>query len=118
MGEPINNSQDLIDSRDVIARIKELEETENRDDEENDELAALKALADEGENVADWIPGATLIRKSHFEDYAREFAEDIGAIGRDAGWPTDHIDWPAAADALKMDYTIVDFDGVEYFAHS
>lgn len=154
MAREVNNSDDVIDSRDVIARIEALEEereaavdtvreaVENADlpdadvDEtlawreesietagaewdrtyEGQELAALKALADEAEGyAADWRHGETLIRDSYFEQYARELAEDIGAIKGNEAWPLSYIDWSAAADALKQDYTSVDFDGVTYW---
>ena len=49
----ITNMQDVIDSRDVIARIAELEETD-RDEFDTDELEGLRKLASEGEGVADW----------------------------------------------------------------
>lgn len=62
--------------------------------------------------------GVTLIRDSYFESYARELAEDIGAIKSDLGWPYDYIDWERAADALKQDYSSIDFDGVEYWVRS
>jgi hypothetical protein len=58
---------------------------------------------------------AALIRDSYFEDYARQLAEDIGAIDSKASWPNNHIDWEDATDALKQDYTEVDFDGVSYW---
>jgi hypothetical protein len=143
----ISNSQDYIDSRDVIARIDYLKDelesahcdlVENpgvepdfekwldlqADDdgtspwgEEAREYKALVELQEEAEGyVADWRHGATLVRDSAFEDHARELAEDIGAIGRDMQWPLMHIDWAAAADALRIDYTSVSFDGVDYWA--
>lgn len=138
----VDNSEDLIDSRDVIARIAELEgEREILSDQhheaENDgeratasaaldewdtgdagaELKGLRALVDEAEGYCpDWRHGAALIRDSYFETYARDLAEDIsGAELRAASWPFDHIDWEAAAEALKMDYTAVEFDGVTYW---
>lgn len=82
------------------------------------ELADLKALAEQCEDAPDWLYGATLIRESYFESYAQELAEDIGAINSDAQWPTCHIDWKAAAEALKMDYSEVEFDGVTYLIRS
>lgn len=145
------NMDDLIDSRDVIARIEELQDeraalVEARDDadkarnadgpdldlfdvyiaareavvewdqENDDELNALKALAEEAEGYApDWHYGETLIRDSHFRDYAMELAEDIGAIKSDATWPNNCIDWDQAARELQMDYSAVDFDGVTYW---
>jgi hypothetical protein len=115
---PLSNTADIIDSRDVIARIEFLERT-GVDDDEREEYDALKALAADGENYApDWEYGATLIHPDYFEDYARQLAEDIGAIDPDAGWPNSYIDWERAADALTMDYVTVTFDGVDYWTHA
>jgi hypothetical protein len=61
-----------------------------------------------------WEYSASLIRDDYFRTYAQELAEDIGAIDPDAGWPLGHIDWDAAADALRMDYMTVTYLGVEY----
>ena len=116
--EAPTNSDDVIDSRDIIARIEELEGQDERDEEETAELASLKALAGEAEGCPDWTYGETLIRDSYFEDYARELAEDIGAIPKDAGWPAYCIDWERAASELQMDYTSVEFDGVTYWIRS
>lgn len=80
------------------------------------EYRALVALQEEAEyNASDWTHGATLIRDSYFEEYARQLAEDIGAIDPKAGWPNTFIDWEAAAEALQQDYTQVEFDGVTYW---
>lgn len=117
----ITNSQDLIDSRDIIERIKFLEiDEENANDEDKQELVNLKALEAEAEGYSggDWRHGATLIRDSYFEDYAKELANDIGAVDSKANWPLQHIDWEAAAEELKQDYTEVDFDGVSYYIRS
>lgn len=120
--------QKIIDSRDVIARIDHLESeiASQRDDPEaypdgpdeelTEELKVLKELQDEAEGYCpDWHHGATLISDDHFTEYAQELAEDIGAIKDNAGWPYDFIDWDAAAEALKMDYTQVVFDGTDYW---
>jgi hypothetical protein len=136
----ISNFDDIIDSRDVIARIEALEsdvetltemrERETLTEEEQGELrdlaetvednagelATLRALAEEGANNADdWQYGETLIRDSYFVTYAEELADDIGAIDQNAGWPLRHIDWDAAADELKQDYSEIDYDGVTYW---
>jgi hypothetical protein len=128
----ISNSDDVIDSRDIISRIKELqaeldgvefnEDTSQHErdgisyDSEWEELEILRTLAEEASNYADdWEYGETLIRDSYFRDYAQELAEDIGAINADAKWPNDCIDWEQAARELRMDYTAVDFAGVTYW---
>ncbi len=139
----INN---VIDSRDIIARIAELEaarddaaeryrwainayeaesDPENSapnltdfqmDEDDTAELAALLALEADAEGYADdWRYGVTLIRDSYFEDYARELAEEIGAMDPNASWPLTCIDWAEAARQLQQDYTAVEFDGVTYW---
>lgn len=124
----ITNSDDVIDVRDVIARFEELEaqvvpafEGDDEGEPEREELLTLTALLEDLKgNGGDeewrgaWYP-VTLIRESHFQDYAQELAEDIGAINSDAGWPNQHIDWEAAADALLIDYTSTEFEGVTYY---
>lgn len=112
----ISNSDDVIDSRQVIARIEELESDEERTEEETAELTTLQALAAEAAGYApDWQYGEALIRDSYFKTYAMEYAEDIGAIDNDAKWPANCIDWEQAARELQMDYTSVSFDGVDYW---
>ena len=145
MARSVDNSEDTLDSRDIIARIEELEseredladmwsafheDSENEslprltlaewdESDEGDELKALKALEAEAKGYSDWQDGVTLIRDSYFEDYARELAEDInGEAIRDAKWPFDYIDWEGAAEALQQDYTEVEFDGVSYWVRS
>jgi hypothetical protein len=91
-------------------------ETDPLDDEEKTELENLIDFREEAEGYCpDWHHGETLIRDDYFEEYAQELAADIGAIGRDAPWPADHIDWASAAEALKMDYSSADLDGVTYW---
>lgn len=114
-------SDEYIDSRDVIAAIESLREDRDDDSEaftKGDELAALEALASEGEGAPDWEYGETLIRADAFIGYAQELAEDIGAINRDASWPNNCIDWERAADELRMDYFTVDFAGVDFLVRA
>ena len=79
------------------------------------EYALLKALQDEGQGYSEWKYGMTLIRDSYFEEYAQQFAEDIGAIKETSEWPCDCIDWERAARELQMDYSAIEFDGVTYW---
>ena len=119
MKNEINNAQDIIDSRDIIERIEELENDEDLDELDKDELKMLKDLAKEGEDYSsDWKYGETLIRDTYFVEYAMDLAEDTGAIDPKANWPTNCIDWEKAARELQMDYSIIDFDGVDYWIHS
>ena len=136
------NRDDIIDSRDVIRRIRELENERDthkdatetyaeennlpfnaeaeqeawEDSEEGRELATLQALADDADGYAeDWKYGCTLIRDSYFERYAQDLAADIGALDKCTPWPATCIDWEKAADELKQDYTSVEFDGETYW---
>lgn len=124
----------VMDSRDLVDALKECEsELEglgpNADSDPDtaadaDELRqAIDALTDAIEAVEDGSgesakDGVTIIRDDDFEDYARELAEDIGAIQSDAGWPMDYIDWERAADALKMDYSSITLGGYEYWVRA
>ena len=115
----VHNGQDILDSRDIIARIDEIESQLAGIAgplEPSQDLKNLKALVDEAVSYSsDWQDGAALIRGTYFVEYAEELADDIGAIDRNLGWPMMHIDWEAAAQDLKQDYTAVDFAGVEYW---
>jgi hypothetical protein len=137
-----SNSDDVIDSRDIIERIEYLsvydyqvcpecgctlgdihdegcsepDPVDNLTEEDKEELRILDALQDDCEGYAsDWRHGATLIRDSYFTQYAKNLAEDLGYIKRYVEWPLNHINWEAAAEELKVDYTEVDYDGVSYW---
>lgn len=85
------------------------------DSDESQLLADLYKLRDQVDG-GEWDSGATLVRDSHFRDYAQQYADDIhGNAVRDATWPFDHIDWDTAADELQMDYTELDFGGEIYW---
>jgi hypothetical protein len=119
--ERITNTEDTLDTRDILERISWLDENETELDEDAvEELAVLQKLIEEVSYNTDEEPeyGIQLIRDTYFTDYAQELAENIGAISRSFDWPLCHIDWEAAADALKMDYTSIDFDGVGYWVRS
>ena len=40
---------------------------------------------------------------------------DLGTAVDDAPWPQSYIDWDAAADALRIDYSSVEFEGVTFW---
>ena len=138
----ITNSQDVIDSREVIERIEYLRNERDELDEAranvtheapeayntartelanwyqdfNAELVSLANLAVEASDYApDWEYGEQLIRDTYFQEFAQELAEEIGAVNTDSSWPNNCIDWEQAAHELQMDYTSVDFDGITYW---
>jgi len=87
-------------------------EKENLQEELN-ELLELESDMGITLEVADQ-DGVYFIDEDYFEDHAREFAEDIGAIQDEMSWPATHIDWSAAADELRYDYSEVEFQGNNY----
>jgi hypothetical protein len=117
-----SNSDDVIDLRDIIARVEELEEYEEDGGEADaSELRQLRrwlaeCVGNGGDEQwrGDWYP-ITLIRDSYFENYAVELADDLGVNPPGVSWPFTCIDWEKAARELQVDYTAVDFDGVTYW---
>lgn len=85
------------------------------DESEIEELIYWVEFKEEGEGYSDWIHGATFIADEHFQDYAQELAEEIGAINRNESWPNNCIDWEQAANELKQDYTAIEVDGDTYW---
>ena len=140
MTNTISHLDDIIDVRDIIARVEELRE--ERDDlqtaldggsqedvnalaewetDNAEELAELESLLDDLNGMGgdeqwegDWYP-VTLIRGSYFQDYAQELAEECGMIDTNAKWPMTCIDWEQAARELKYDYSSVEVNGVTYW---
>jgi len=105
---------DVIDSREIIERIEELRGALDGapTPEIYAELQALAALDNAGRDASeDWQHGVTLINDDYFVEYARELAEDIGAVRPGASWPLSYIDWEDAAQELQHDYCAVEFDG-------
>ncbi len=113
----LDGTDERFDSEDVIERIEELEnEREEWVIGDRDEYAALTEFRDKYESeFSDWKYGVLFIRDDRFEEYAEEYAGDIGAIDPNAGWPLDHIDWNAAAEDLKEEFTEVEFMGETYW---
>jgi hypothetical protein len=137
----IDNSADIIDIRDLIARIEELREERDswvlgapdgvetanpegwRIDEPYDaaELDTLESFVGEMKGSGgdhqwegEWYP-VTLVRDSYFEDYAKDEAEQLDLIKDDVNWPYNCIDWTRAANELQMDYSSADYDGITYW---
>lgn len=122
-----SNSDATLDSRVIIKRIADIEEAladvangladaDELDELDNEEFIALTDLRDQCDRFPDWNKGLTLINDDYFEEYAREIAEDLH--DDIDGWPLDHVDWAAAAEALKQDYRSVTFDGQIFWVRS
>ena len=116
------NTDNVIDSRDVIERIEELEAELEEAEEDNefakyenaDELATLKELADGDAGTSPcWSHGEILIRDSYFEEYAQELAADCCEMP--THWPLSCIDWEQTVTELQYAYMSVEFDGIDYW---
>ena len=122
----IDNTEDIIDSRDIIDRIEELTSLvdETGEGEHIAEWKALTALAKQAEPESrDWLHGETLIRRSYFVDYITDLIHDCYEMPKEmhsGAWPYRHmsIDYEEAAKEAEQDYASVDFDGVEYLIRS
>lgn len=128
----ITNTDDMIDVRDVIARVEHLRALRTPgpvdlgDDNETDqdtlfaELRGLeKLLADlageggDSEWEGDWYP-VGLIADDYFVEAMRELCLETSDLPQDI--PTYIvIDWEATAENLRVDYSSVEFDGVTYW---
>jgi len=116
----INNKQDVLDSRDVIERIEELQDDEMElDEKEKEELEALLYLAEQGAECSpDWEYGEALVRETYFQEYAQDLAEECGLIPDDNKWPCTCIDWEHAAKELKYDYAGIEYNDITYYIRS
>lgn len=121
IGDDVIDLRDLWKQKEELEAIKDsLEDGGELLDFEDDELKALQDLFSE---VGEPYRGGefdepTLIHERYFEDYARQLAEDIGAIEEDGRWPTNCIDWERAANELRVDYTSYEIDGHTYYARA
>lgn len=81
------------------------------------ELEALEELKSEIGESAGKISedGGPFIHCDDFVEYAQELAEEIGALDRNASWPMTCIDWEQAAKELSADYSVITWDGKDYY---
>lgn len=99
--------ESTINSQDIIDRIDELEELgdEGRSLDDDQELADLKAFADEAESyAADWKYGVTLVNDDYFETFAEDEVSEIFGIDSSI-FPYYCMDWEKVAEEMQYDYT-------------
>jgi hypothetical protein len=95
----IYDLRDLVEEMEILREIK-LKETLSQEDE--DRLGHLEELDDQFDygkgGMEEYASNicCSLIADYHFEDYAQDFAEDIGAIG-DGRWPQNTYKWTIRA---------------------
>ena len=105
-----NELVDILNDEDEVYSVDEQADAQ----EELDEIAEFESELGIDLGVAS-RNGITFIPEHSFTEYAEEFANDIGAIGVDSyEWPINFIDWDEAAEALKADYSEVDWQGTTY----
>ncbi len=143
MRSEISNTENVLDSRDIIKRLEELEslreeaieaakeeasEDLEEDEEpkeidpstfawdEKEEYEELKKFADEceSEGAVDWTYGCTLIHTDYFTEYCEELVKDIGDLPAEIPQYL-VIDWEKTAENLMTDYGTAEFDGQTYF---
>jgi hypothetical protein len=115
MAKSIDNSEDILDSRNIQERIDELSEVEESEleDYELEELNNLIGIKDGIGDNENWEFGITFIRDSYFEEDSEEFAYDCMGIER--GGMTQYVDWGRFAGDRKNDFQSIDFDGETYW---
>lgn len=122
----VDLSADVIDVRDIIARVLELHDERDEYNEkmgspdawdgvpdgEPEELVMLEGILSElagygGDEKfdGDWYP-LGLVADSYFQEYAQNLAEEE-QVDTNARWPMDCIDWEQAALELQMDYSYI-----------
>lgn len=142
--DEIDGSEDVLDSRDIVARFELLEE-EHQDllerleasteadpdcgiDGDNDEqqelddwedeylpeLEGLRSLIDDCDGYSDWKYGLSLINEDYFVEYCKDMLVDCGDLPRDIPWYIE-IDWEKTADNLKTDYGQVELFGNTFY---
>lgn len=85
--------------------------------DEAEELAELEELENQ---ISDFMHGETMIEEDDFTEYAEQLADELGYMSGEGAdkWPFTHIDWSAAAEELKQDYTSVTYQGTDYLVRS
>lgn len=83
---------------------------------DEDSMEKFETACDQLESLANNEP--TMVPESDFKSYAAQLAEELDMIPENATWPNNHIDWEAAANELKQDYSEVTIDGVTYLTRS
>lgn len=82
--------------------------------EEEEELEELRSLANQ---IGEFRHGETLIPEDEFEGYVQDLCQDCGYISSDFPWWI-AIDWEETARNVSQDYTVVTYQGTDYYVRS
>jgi hypothetical protein len=110
------------DSENAVEKAQEALDEFNKSFEK-DELDTLTIVISQGEDSPDWSYGETLILDSYFTDYTTELINDCYEFPKEFSsgeWPWRHlsIDFEAAAEEAKSDYSEIEADGFLYYIRS
>lgn len=115
MNNNFDGTDDIMDSRDITARIEELEAIAviDRDEEEQDELDDLYELQEQTSHIFE--NEESFISDDYFPEYTKQLLEDTGTISPDfPSWIV--VDWEETANNLLIDYMSYEFRGTTYWA--
>jgi hypothetical protein len=117
----MDNTLELIDSRDVTTRIEELLNSFTWTLSEATELRALRELDKLGSEYGeDWEYGCPIIRHSYFVEYIKSHYGEVYGIELE-NMPDvfrNAIDWNAVAERAMIDYTEITFDDETYYVRT
>ena len=103
-----------IDSRDILARILDLESLSVLDECEKEELRLLTALKEDcGNDASQFESGTTLIAEGYFEKYCKNSFFEDGYLPKDSLIEI-FIDWGRWVEFVVQDYNKVSYGGQEY----
>ena len=112
MSTEVTRYDDVIDSRDLVEFIES-----NEGEMTDAELKPYRDFAKEFEDCApDFHHGETAIHELHFTEYCIDLVSDLGYLPDDLpGFIESNINWHGVADDLKVDYSLIYFDGEGYY---
>jgi antirestriction protein len=130
-----NLSDNQVRVRDLMGLIEEMNSLVSDLEETREELRSHRSIsevADIDEMLSDpdikeyqaaydkisAYKGEYLISDHYFVHHAVELAEDLGRVDRNGLWPHNHIDWEAAAEDLKQDYTRISIGSEDYYVRN
>lgn len=114
----VSNMDDIIDSRDAVLALDALKDEWASDPagfDSEEALEALEEFVDElnatfGEQEVEF--GITLVRDTHWDQYAEEYADEVMEIPNEMA---SYFDYDKFAEDLQQDYTEVQFDSIPYY---
>ena len=107
--------EDMTDSFEDI--LFEEEEIQSWTEDWLDEIVAITDIVrlEDEINSSEWEYGLQLIEEDDFQDYCEELVNDIGDLPKELpSYIANNIDWEGVAEDLSVDYSEVEFRGINY----